>query len=75
MYIAVICILLGWAVGFGSAVLALYAAAVTLLFHLRVILHEEPRLEREFGAEWTRYEAAVPRWIGWRRQHQRKHAR
>lgn len=64
MYIAVIWILSGWAIGFGSLVLALYAVAVAILFHLRVVLREEPRLEREFGEAWLRYRADVPRWIG-----------
>ncbi len=64
MYIAVISILLGWAIGSGSLVLALYAVAVAALFHLRVIFHEEPRLANEFGKEWVRYRADVPRWIG-----------
>lgn len=67
MYIAVISILLGWAIGFGSWVLTLYAVAVAILFHLRVILHEEPWLEKEFGEEWARYRDDVPRWFGRRR--------
>jgi protein-S-isoprenylcysteine O-methyltransferase Ste14 len=64
MYIAVILILSGWAIGFSSSGLALYAVAVVTLFHLRVIFHEEPWLEREFGEGWVRYRADVPRWIG-----------
>ena len=64
MYIAVIWILSGWVIGFGSLLLAIYAIAVAILFHLRVVLHEEPWLEREFGEEWLRYRADVPRWIG-----------
>ena len=64
MYIAVFIILLGWAIGFGSLPLVLYAVVVVTLFHLRVIFYEEPRLEREFGEEWIGYRADVPRWIG-----------
>lgn len=64
MYIAVICILSGWAIGFGSLVLGLYAVTVAILFHLRVTFHEEPWLEKEFGEQWVRYKAEVPRWIG-----------
>ena len=64
MYGAVISILLGWAIGFGSLVLAVYAVGMAAIFHLRVIFHEEPWLANEFGEEWVRYRAAVPRWIG-----------
>lgn len=64
MYIAVLIVLAGWAIGFGSFMLALYAGIVMTLFHLRVIFHEEPWLEREFGEQWIRYRADVPRWIG-----------
>jgi protein-S-isoprenylcysteine O-methyltransferase Ste14 len=64
MYIAVILILSGWAIGFSSPGLALYAVAVVILFHLRVIFHEEPWLESKFGEGWVRYRADVPRWIG-----------
>ena len=71
MYVAVISILLSWAIGFGSLVLTLYAVVVGILFHLRVILHEEPWLEREFGEEWRRYRDDVPRWIGRRSQRMR----
>jgi protein-S-isoprenylcysteine O-methyltransferase Ste14 len=63
MYIAVILILSGWAVGFGSRALAIYALAVMLAFHLRVVFGEEPWLARTFGAEWERYKARVPRWL------------
>jgi protein-S-isoprenylcysteine O-methyltransferase Ste14 len=74
MYIAVIFILSGWAIGFSSVVLALYAVAVVILFHLRVIFHEEPWLERQFGEEWLRYRADVPRWVGPRSRRMRTSA-
>jgi protein-S-isoprenylcysteine O-methyltransferase Ste14 len=64
MYIAVIVILLAWAIGFRSLILVLYAAALATLFHLRVVLHEEPWLEKQFGEDWMRYRAHLPRWIG-----------
>jgi hypothetical protein len=32
-------------------------------FHLRVVLHEEPWLRRQFTAEWGAYSASVPRWL------------
>jgi protein-S-isoprenylcysteine O-methyltransferase Ste14 len=53
MYIAVILILAGWAVGFRSLTLAEYAGAALVLFHLRVVFAEEPWLARTHGEEWS----------------------
>jgi protein-S-isoprenylcysteine O-methyltransferase Ste14 len=64
MYVAVVLVLLGWAVGYRSMALALYALAAAVVFHLRVVFFEEPFLARTHGDEWTRYRARVPRWIG-----------
>lgn len=64
MYVAVLLILCGWAAGFSSSGLAVYALAVAVAFHLRVLLHEEPWLAREHGEKWTQYRARVPRWFG-----------
>jgi protein-S-isoprenylcysteine O-methyltransferase Ste14 len=63
MYLSVTLILLGWAVTFGSWSLLLYAAAVLVAFHLRVVLGEEPWLARTHGAQWDAYVRDVPRWI------------
>jgi protein-S-isoprenylcysteine O-methyltransferase Ste14 len=62
MYVAVILILSGWALTFPSRVLWLYAGAVAVAFHLRVILGEEPWLARRHGEQWTSYAGRVPRW-------------
>lgn len=64
MYVAVVLILLGWAVSFGSAGLGLYAVIVAVGFHLRVVRGEEPWLARTHGAAWRAYSARVPRWFG-----------
>ncbi len=64
MYIAVALILWGWALGFRSRAIAVYALVVMLAFHLRVVLGEEPWLARTHGEEWIRYKARVPRWLG-----------
>jgi protein-S-isoprenylcysteine O-methyltransferase Ste14 len=64
MYIAVVLMLIGWAVGFRSRALAIYAVVVMLAFHLRVVFGEEPWLARRHGEEWVRYRASVPRWLG-----------
>ena len=63
MYIAVLLIVWGWAIGFRSWPLAAYAVALMVAFHWRVRLHEEPWLERTFGASWPAYKARVPRWL------------
>jgi protein-S-isoprenylcysteine O-methyltransferase Ste14 len=31
--------------------------------HLFVVVYEEPTLRRQFGEEYDRYRATVPRWI------------
>jgi len=63
MYVAVALLLAGWAVTFASPALAIYAAVVTLGFHLRVVLGEEPRLARLHGDAWRAYAKRVPRWL------------
>jgi protein-S-isoprenylcysteine O-methyltransferase Ste14 len=63
MYVAVALILAGWASLYASSTLWIYAGAVLVLFHLRVLLFEEPWLARTFGGEWDRYRQRVPRWF------------
>ena len=68
MYVGVLCIVAGWALGFQSIPLALYVVSLAILFHVRVILAEEPFLARTHGAAWEQYAARVPRWLGWSRR-------
>lgn len=63
MYVAVTLILIGWAIGFRSPGLSLYALVVPIGFHLRVITYEEPWLDRTFGQAWSDYKQRVPRWL------------
>lgn len=65
MYIAVTLILFGWALGFQSRPLLIYALLVPIGFHLRVVFGEEPWLARRHGEEWTKYKARVRRWGIW----------
>ena len=44
-------------------VLLVYALAVVIAFHLRVLVSEEPWARRTFGADWEDYRARVPRWL------------
>ena len=63
MYIAVLTVLIGWALWYGSLGLALYAVGIAGAFHLRVLFYEEPRLETSFGQDWLRYKGRVRRWF------------
>jgi protein-S-isoprenylcysteine O-methyltransferase Ste14 len=63
MYVGVVAAVIGQALWFRSADVALYAALLWLAFHLRVLLYEEPRLTQSFGGTYVQYCADVPRWI------------
>jgi protein-S-isoprenylcysteine O-methyltransferase Ste14/pimeloyl-ACP methyl ester carboxylesterase len=63
MYVAVVGILVGWSLAYRSFTLATYALVVMVLFHLRVVLAEEPFLARTQRDEWARYRSRAPRWI------------
>lgn len=63
MYLSVLLVLVAWAVTFRSLALALYAVAVALAFHLRVVYGEEPWLAKRHGDAWHAYAAVVPRWL------------
>jgi protein-S-isoprenylcysteine O-methyltransferase Ste14 len=63
MYLAVLSVILGQALYFGSAELAGYGAVLAIAFVIFVRLYEEPTLEATYGAEYERYRAAVPGWI------------
>jgi protein-S-isoprenylcysteine O-methyltransferase Ste14 len=62
MYNGVIALIVGEAWFFSSVSLAEYALLVLVLFHLFVVLYEEPVLESEFGESYRVYRRAVPRW-------------
>lgn len=64
MYIAVLLVLVGWALGFGTRPLWIYAASMAIAFHLRVLLYEEPKLRELFPSDWAEYSRRVSRWIG-----------
>ena len=63
MYLGVLTILLGWTLLFMSRTLLIYEVAIAAMFHLRVILGEEPWLARTHGEKWIAYKAQVPRWF------------
>jgi protein-S-isoprenylcysteine O-methyltransferase Ste14 len=63
MYVGVLLILCGWALLYRSSALGWYAAAIAAMFHLRVVLGEEPWLARTHGAKWQAYCDSTPRWL------------
>jgi protein-S-isoprenylcysteine O-methyltransferase Ste14 len=64
MYVGVVLILCGWAIGLWWWPLATYAAGIAIAVHVRVVLHEEPYLARTHGEAWTAYRSRVGRWLG-----------
>src|SRR5262249_29181253 len=71
MYVAVVSLVLGQGLFFGSVRVLEYGIAVWAAFHLFVLIYEEPTLRRTYGAEYEQFCANVPRWIPrlrpWRR--------
>jgi protein-S-isoprenylcysteine O-methyltransferase Ste14 len=63
MYVGVIALIVGQALLLGREVLFAWAAAAWLLFHLFVVLEEEPGLRRRFGTAYEDYCARVARWL------------
>jgi protein-S-isoprenylcysteine O-methyltransferase Ste14 len=62
MYVAVLLIVAGEAVFFGSVTLVLYTVLLAAAFHNFIVRYEEPSLVRTFGAHYLQYCRAVPRW-------------
>lgn len=63
MYVGVLLMLVGWAIGFASRAHWTYAAVIAIAVHLRVVLYEEPWLRRTHGDAWHTYAERVPRWL------------
>jgi len=63
MYIGVVMILTGEAIFFQSVSLWIYLLVVIIAFNIFILLHEEPRLQKDFGEEYKKYCQKVRRWI------------
>ena len=63
MYVAVLTVVVGWAVFFGAFSLVAYAVLLFVIFSLFIRLYEEPRLAREFGGDYATYVSQVSRWL------------
>ena len=64
MYVSVAAAVFGEGWFFGSTLLLLYGVAVSIFFHMVVVLVEEPHLRRKGGASYIEYCRKTPRWIG-----------
>jgi protein-S-isoprenylcysteine O-methyltransferase Ste14 len=63
MYIGGSILLAGFGLYERSLAILLFAVAVFALFHLYVVLVEEPGLEARFGGSYFAYKRSVNRWI------------
>jgi protein-S-isoprenylcysteine O-methyltransferase Ste14 len=63
MITAVLGVLVGEAVLFGSFALLIWSATFLAINHAYFLIYEESGLERRFGEEYSRYKRSVPRWI------------
>ena len=63
MYVAVVSLILGQGLFFGSVRMLEYGIAVWVGFYLFVLIHEEPTLRKSYGREYEEFCANVPRWI------------
>ena len=63
MYVAVLSLILGQGLFFGSARVLEYGIAVWVGFYLFVPIYEEPTLRKSYGREYEEFRANVPRWI------------
>jgi protein-S-isoprenylcysteine O-methyltransferase Ste14 len=63
MISAVLCVLLGEAVMFGSPALLIWFAAFFAINWVGFLVYEEPGLVRRFGGEYREFRRNVPRWL------------
>jgi protein-S-isoprenylcysteine O-methyltransferase Ste14 len=63
MITAVLALLLGEALLFGSMPLSIWCAAFFAFNHTYFLVYEERDLERRFGEEYRTYKGNVPRWV------------
>jgi protein-S-isoprenylcysteine O-methyltransferase Ste14 len=63
MYLGVVSMLIGEAVFFEAGRFWYYVVGIALAFNLFILLVEEPRLKRDFGAEYEEYCRKVRRWL------------
>src|SRR5712692_8410365 len=68
IYIGAALVIAGAALFYESIALWAYVGGFLVLTHLLVVLYEEPRLRRTFGAEYSQYCRHVRRWVPGRKR-------
>lgn len=63
MYVGVILMLVGEAVFFQSNSIGIYSLLIFCIFHFYIVFFEEPRLKKDFGAEYEQFCKNVRRWV------------
>jgi protein-S-isoprenylcysteine O-methyltransferase Ste14 len=63
MYLGVLAFATGQALWRGSPFLFGYVLLLWVIFHLFILLYEEPHLRKTFGPAYLDYCQAVPRWL------------
>lgn len=63
MYLALIAIVIGQALLFGSLGLVAYALIIGIVTHAFVVLYEEPTLRKTYGKQYEIYCTRVSRWL------------
>jgi protein-S-isoprenylcysteine O-methyltransferase Ste14 len=63
IYVALVSLIFGQALLFGSVAVLVYGLVVWGLVHLFVLVYEEPALQQTFGTHYEAYRAGVRRWI------------
>jgi protein-S-isoprenylcysteine O-methyltransferase Ste14 len=64
MYVGELSLWLGWAILFGSLVVALGFAVLAAILQLILVPWEERSLRRRLGDRYRTYAAMTPRWLG-----------
>lgn len=63
MYLGVLSCIAAQALAWDSPGVAIYLVFMAVVFHVRVVVIEEPELRRRFGEPYARYLDSVPRWL------------
>ena len=63
MYVACVSVLIGEAIFFESAALLIYAFVLFFIFHIWILIYEEPTLRKSFGASYEEYCREASRWL------------
>ncbi len=63
IYTGYFAMLLGEFLLFGHILLLGWAIIALMIFHVYILIHEEPGLRKRFGSSYTNYTKEVPRWV------------